>query len=847
MRASQVSRRSGNPEDGARVLVPRRAVLLLEDEPAQRRTLSEILADEGLEVQACAGLDSALRRVAERRFAVAIADQRLRSGSGLDFLRRARERDPGLRVIVHTAYGSFDSAREALNLGAFAYVEKAGDPGELLRQVRRALHACLEDELRTSRAWLEGFFEHVPAVVTLKDRSGRYLYVNRHFEELFGVAREEVIGRLPHERKSGVEHAERSERHDREVLLGGQSIEREYELRVAGEAHTFLVLKFPVRDAAGRGIGVGSIATDITARKRVEQALARSEAHLRALYEDAPDIHLGIAADGTIRSINRFGARYLGYDKEDLLGRALLDLVEREDRAALGERLAALAGSEGDDGALEFRLLRSGGESLWVHARVIAGGLGAEPAEIRLVCRDVSATRALAEELSYRASHDPLTGLVNRGELEARLERVLETARRDGSEHALCYLDLDQFKVVNDTCGHLAGDELLRQLGELLPTCVRKRDTLARVGGDEFAVLLERCSLVQARRVANAIRATLRQYRFAWEGRRFRVGASIGVVRVDGASESVGEVLGAADSACYTAKEQGRDRVHVYRPDEAGTPRRQGDLDWVLRIEQALEGGALFLCAQPIRALPLAARGRPRWIELLLRMRGEDGEVVRPGTFLPVAERFRLLGRIDRWVVAAAVRWLAEEPQVADVELCSVNVSSASLADGQFLRDVIEILDRSELAAERLCFEITETAAASNMSSTARFIRALRAWGCQFALDDFGAGVSSLGYLKQLPVDYVKIDGSFVRNLTGDPIDRAMVRAIQDVARVLGKRTVAEHTASAEVIEELAAIGVDFVQGYAVGRPREIDSGEPVEGEGGEPARRDPRAGGEDG
>jgi diguanylate cyclase (GGDEF)-like protein len=423
----------------------------------------------------------------------------------------------------------------------------------------------------------------------------------------------------------------------------------------------------------------------------------------------------------------------------------------------------------------------------------------------------------------HQATHDALTGLVNRREFERRLERVLATAQTEGAEHALCYADLDQFKIINDTCGHIAGDALLRQLGTLLPTKIRKRDTLARLGGDEFGVLMEHCSLNQARRVANAMLRTLEDYRFIWNGNSFSIGASIGLVPITVNSTSITYLLSAADSACYAAKERGRHRISIYREGDEELAKRQGEMQWAARLPRALETNRFRLYYQPIRALNGVHSSGDHY-ELLLRMEDEEGQLILPGAFLPAAERYGFSNKLDRWVIRLAFDWLQKHNQQLDqLALCSINLSGHSLGEDAFLEDLVTLVKQSQIPPQKICFEITETAAITNLSNATRFIKTLKARGCQFALDDFGSGLSSFAYLKNLPVDFLKIDGLFVKDIANDPLDLALVKSINDIGHVMGKKTIAEFVENKAVREKLEAIGVDYGQGFSIGRPRPIE------------------------
>jgi diguanylate cyclase (GGDEF)-like protein/PAS domain S-box-containing protein len=435
-----------------------------------------------------------------------------------------------------------------------------------------------------------------------------------------------------------------------------------------------------------------------------------------------------------------------------------------------------------------------------------------------LVFHDVTKTHEMAKQMGWAATHDSLTGLFNRAEFERRLTALLSRTVA-GSQHALLYIDLDQFKVVNDTCGHAAGDQMLCQVASCMHERLREADTLARLGGDEFGVLLENCPAGKAREIAESILEAVSGLRFVWDDKTFVVGASIGMVPVAGENLDGTRLLAAADTACYAAKDAGRNRVQMFDAADGETMRRSGEMSWVARINRAFDDKRFRLHWQAIE--PLQSEHEESHGEILLRMLDDEGAVVSPGSFLPAAERYNLMPRVDRWVVQQATQWLAEHPR--RTQCCSINLSGQTLGDEQLLDFIFAQLRHTALDPKRVCFEITETAAIANLTRAVRFIGALREYGCRFLLDDFGSGLSSFGYLKNLPVDFLKIDGSFVRNIHRSPIDKAMVGAINDIGHVMGLRTIAEFVENDDIRDLLARQGVDFGQGYGIAKPVPIE------------------------
>jgi diguanylate cyclase (GGDEF)-like protein len=429
--------------------------------------------------------------------------------------------------------------------------------------------------------------------------------------------------------------------------------------------------------------------------------------------------------------------------------------------------------------------------------------------------------------LVYQANHDSLTGLVNRNEFEHRLNQAIGTARQHGRTHALCYMDLDQFKVINDTCGHAAGDELLRQVALMLKGLLRERDTLARLGGDEFALLLENCDLKDAKQVADACRSMVRQFRFKWENRLFNIGVSIGMVMIDEGSGSMAELLSAADAACYVAKDRGRNQVHIYQLADTDLARHRGEMQWVARIHKALDENLFRLYWQEIR--PVAGNEETSChIEILMRMVDDEGNIILPMAFIPAAERYAQMPVLDRWMIENTIkvcgRPFAGRFFSAAKKDCmfAINLSGISLKNHEFRSWLHTTLKERPGLGEMLCFEITETAAIGDLVTINEFITELKAFGCRFALDDFGSGLSSFTYLKNLKVDYLKIDGAFVHNMDKDSLDYSMVEAIHRIGRQVGLKTVAEFVESAEVLDCLRQLGIDYAQGDYLHKPEPI-------------------------
>ncbi|GLU40609.1 EAL domain-containing protein [Pseudomonas sp. NBRC 100443] len=562
----------------------------------------------------------------------------------------------------------------------------------------------------------------------------------------------------------------------------------------------------------------------LLAQRAFQSALDSEREKAQTTLAAIGDAVITIDENAHIAYLNPAAERMIGWDSEMAVGLPLKSLLrmldetsEEEDLALVGQVLRGEVEAGSEISKLLQRLDGSGVVVTLVGTPIRVGGriVGAA-----LVLHDMTRERQYMESLSWQATHDSLTGLSNRREFEYRLEQALERSAQRNDRHSLMYLDLDQFKLVNDTCGHAAGDELLRQACSVLESCLREGDTLARLGGDEFGVLLENCPPEVAEQIAENLRQGVENLHFVWDRRPFNITVSIGVVHVTAMLVSVEEALRCADMACYLAKEKGRNRAQVFSPDDSELSMRFGEMAWVQRIRQALDEDRFRLFAQRIRAVdPQAEEGLH--VELLLRVLDENGRLVPPNDFIPAAERYGLMPLIDRWVANRAFEILAERREAGcePIATCAINLSGATIGDASFIQMLRELQPAYGLAPENICFEVTETSAIANLVSATQFIHELKAMGYRFSLDDFCAGMSSFVYLKHLPVDYLKIDGSFIKDMLDDPIDRAMVQVINQIGHVMGKRTVAEFVESEEILEVLREIGIDYAQGYAVGRP----------------------------
>jgi diguanylate cyclase (GGDEF)-like protein/PAS domain S-box-containing protein len=875
------------PRPAAKRKTPIR-LLLVEDDAVDRLACRRALAQhpdyEFVLIEAETGRQG-IQLALDQQPDLVLLDYHLPDLNGLEFLAELRDETGVMPVPVMMLTGTDNVAVavEAMRHGARDYLVKDTErnhlqllPAVIERVLReQRLHA----EKRTVEAKYRTLVEQIPAItyVAALDVPGKLLYVSPQVQTL-GFSPDEWLADPEGLLKQVLDD-------DRAAVRAafaksyetGEPLRCEYRMATrAGEIRWCLAEAALVHDEDGAPLFLQGVLVDITEDKRreaeleahrrrleelvgkrtaqlekqadllkaananliqqinerqqAEQALRASEARFRLLIESAGEGIYGLDREGRCTFVNDAALEMLGYTRTELIGRDTHSLIHHTTTdgspySADDCRIYdAFRLGTSHRGLIEL-LWRKDGSSFPAEYSVQPLRADGQLTGAVLVFHDVSEAQALARRLAHQATHDALTGLTNRREFETRLERVLHDLKHETGAHALCYLDLDQFKVVNDTCGHAAGDQLLRQLSARLQEHMRARDTFARLGGDEFGVLLEHCPFDQAVRIATGLRDVVQDFRFTWDGKPFSIGVSIGLVPLDATTESAASALSAADAACYAAKEQGRNRVQVLRPDDAAFAARRAQMHWVSRLTHALDENRFRLYVQPITPLATSAPAH-RHYEVLLRLIDEDGHEIEPGAFLPAAERYNLMPAIDRWVVRAVIRGVAARhcgTPAGELPMYAINLSGGSFSDDRLVEFVRTELAAEALPPQALCFEITETAAIANLEHARHFIAECKRLGCRFALDDFGRGMSSFAYLKALPVDFIKIDGDFVKSVANDRVNRAIAEAINQVAHVLAIQTVAECTEDLVILGAVTELGIDHAQGYALGLPRPFE------------------------
>ena len=571
-----------------------------------------------------------------------------------------------------------------------------------------------------------------------------------------------------------------------------------------------------------------TVARDVSHRKSLEVSLSRSKRQAQYILESISEGVITTNNDGHIDYMNLSAETLTGTKRDDAIGHRvgeLFSLVDDADRRPLGDPVErCLAMRRRVNMGRRAVMVSTDGEhehSVEITASPVRGP-GNSISGAVVVFHDVSELRGLTRKMSYQATHDPLTGLINRREFERRLDEAMDSAHAEEAVHMLFYMDLDRFKAVNDTCGHLAGDNMLREVAALIKNEVRDSDFVGRLGGDEFGALLIGCPIEKARQIASDICNAVADYRFVWKDKIFNIGISIGLVEISHASGTLQDVMSAADSACYMAKQQGRGQVHIYSAREEVIARERGDIQWLRQLQTALHEDGFVLAVQPIIAMSGTMETGPS-AEVLVRLTDERGKTTESAEFLRPAERYQMMPQIDRWVINSSLAAIASgEIKLTAQRSCAINLSSQTLGDEAFLAFVVDTLDRSGVQPSSICFEVTEAAILSNVQHAQRFIEVLHGIGCEFSLDDFGSGLGSFSSLKHLPIDYLKIDGTYTRNLRTDLVNQEMVSAMINLARTMQFRVVAEQVEHQEDFDWLRKVGIDFVQGHFIEAPQKL-------------------------
>ena len=656
------------------------------------------------------------------------------------------------------------------------------------------------------------------------------LYLSPRFKQILGYNEQELPGLF--NVWLGLLHPDDRERIDQQLkshLEHQTPFQSEFRMRTkSGQWRWILGRGQAVRTEGGIAKRMVGSHTDITYRKRAEHTLFREKERLLVTLQSIGDGVITADMEGCVEYLNPTACKMTGWDIGQAHGVPLAEVftVVNERRGSKLPDLIKLIATRGRP--LQLRdntvLVSMVGERF--NIELAASPLKDQKGQMTgvvAVFHDTTEHRKLMSELSHQATHDPLTDLINRYEFEKRLDQALVSAKEEGAQHVLCYMDLDQFKIINDTSGHAAGDEMLRQISKVLHAQFRTQDTLARLGGDEFGLLLENCPLDKALEITDKARQAVNEFRFTWQDRNFNVGVSIGVVEINDRPVTAADVLSTVDQACYIAKHKGRNRIHVFQEDDSDSSRWSGDVQWATKLQDALDENRFVLFAQPI--VPLDPDEDYRHYEILLRLKDKKGKIIAPGAFLPAAERYGMMPLVDRWVVRNTLEALSTAWQgrkLAPINTVAINLSGGLLGDESFLDFVKEALNEYSLPPKLLCFEITETVAIANFTQAETFIRELRELGCRFSLDDFGSGFASFSYLKTLPVDYLKIDGSFVRHMDKDPVDYAMVDVINRIGQVMNLKTIAEFVENEDILDGLKTLGVNYAQGYHLGKPQPL-------------------------
>lgn len=827
-------------------------ILVIEDKPGDAELLQEFLAMAESSYHALVharSLEEGLRYLSSdihhSIFDAVLLDLSLPAGDGTATINSLTQINSQIPIIVLTGLDHQETAIRALRAGAQDYLIKGKANEEILTRTiqysieRKRLHNKLlssEERYELSvRGANDGLWDW--------DLQQRTVYYSPRWKSILGYEAQEIsncssewLNRVHPNHQKRVREAIR-----RYLSQQDSHLWVEHQIQHKNGRYIWSLCRgIALWDENNVPYRIAGSLTDITQSKYLEQKLFEEKELAMVTLKSIGDAVITTDAQGCVESLNPAAEKLTGWTSQGAKGKLtqeILKIVNEEDHSPLPNPVElALKHDQVVSLSNHPVLLNSENKPTAIDDSTapIHSSTGEVIGSV-IIFHDVSEARGRARQLSWQANHDFLTKLLNRAAFSRCIEDALVAVREGACPHVLCMIDLDHFKVVNDTCGHAAGDDLLRQIADLIQDHVRKTDAVARLGGDEFAILLRECPLEKALKITNSICNTLSKFRFARQSRAFKVGSSIGLSIIDGAVNTVDAVMKSADAACYEAKRRGRNRVCVYHPEEKGLSQYSDEIQWFTRLSEAIERNRFQLFYQPIAGANVGA-DIPRRCEVLLRLIDEQNQIVSPAAFIPAAERFSLMPEIDRWVVRRCFEHirkrhrqsftLNEQEKGSRIPRYgySINLSAASIDDDRFLAFVQEQLAYYGVPAEAICFEITETAAISNLNRAVDFIRQLKRLGCQFALDDFGTGMSSLAYLRALPVNYLKIDGSFIQDIAHDEVACAMVQAVNQVAHLMGLQTVAEFVSDQALLQKVRALGVDYIQGYAIAKPSPLST-----------------------
>ncbi|MGI9237925.1 MAG: EAL domain-containing protein [Woeseiaceae bacterium] len=727
------------------------------------------------------------------------------------------------RRVKRLSEEMLEASRDA-SVGRRMTVPDDPDTGQLAATVNRLFDALGErdEKLQVRDRLFRDFARTLPEVVIIHDE--RILLANDSAGSLVGLESAQLVGR---EIADLVKPAYRALfRKTVAKRLAGENAAQRIEMQLINGNQTGLWVEAQSSNIEFRGRpAILTVARDVSHRKSLEVSLSRSKRQAQYTLESISEGVITTDNDGRIDYMNLAAEALIGTNRDDASGHRvgeLFTLVDDADRRTLGDPVErCLAMRRRVNMGRRAVMVSADGEhehSVEITASPVRGPSNSISGTV-VVFHDVGELRGLTRKMSYQATHDPLTGLINRREFERRLDEAMDSAHSDEAVHIVFYMDLDRFKAVNDTCGHLAGDNMLREVATLIKEQVRDSDFVGRLGGDEFGALLIGCPIEKARQIASDICDAVANYRFVWKDKIFNIGISVGLIEVSHASGTLQDIMSAADSACYMAKQQGRGQVHVYSARDEAVARERGDIQWLRQLQTALHEDSFELAVQPIIAMSGATDSGPS-VEVLVRLQDGQSRATNSAEFLRPAERYQMMPQIDRWVINAALAAISSgEIKLTAQRSCAINLSSQTLGDESFLGFVVDALDRTGVAPSSICFEVTETAILSNVQHAQRFIEVLHGIGCEFSLDDFGSGLGSFSSLKHIPIDYLKIDGTYTRNLRSDLVNQEMVVAMIKLARTMQFRVVAEQVEQQEDFDWLRDAGVDFVQGHFVEAP----------------------------